>query len=70
MVVPRFLGTGEIEYARIFAGRQDVDLCAVVGRTLERTRARADEFATNYYLDIQHMLETDAKAHTMLLAPD
>jgi myo-inositol 2-dehydrogenase / D-chiro-inositol 1-dehydrogenase len=59
-----------LEHARIFAGRQDVDLCAVVGRSLERTRARADEFATNYYLDIQHMLESELPDLVSLCLPN
>lgn len=28
------------QHARVFAGRQDVDFCAVVGRTQEKTTAR------------------------------
>ena len=66
------IGAGEwgLEHARIFAGRQDVDLCAVVGRTLERTRARADEFATNYYLDIEHMLESERPDLVSLCLPN
>ncbi len=66
------VGAGEwgLQHARIFAGRQDVDLCAVVGRSLERTRARADEFATNYYLDIQHMLESERPDLVSLCLPN
>ena len=41
------------QHARVFAARQDVDFCAVVGRTPERTGARAEEFGASYYLDIQ-----------------
>jgi threonine 3-dehydrogenase len=52
-------GTWGLQHARIFAERPDVDFRAVVGRTLERTRARAEEFGTNYYLDIQEMLESE-----------
>jgi myo-inositol 2-dehydrogenase/D-chiro-inositol 1-dehydrogenase len=52
-------GTWGLQHARIFAERPDVDFRAVVGRTLERTRARAEEFGTNYYLDIQEMLENE-----------
>ncbi|HZG68519.1 MAG TPA: Gfo/Idh/MocA family oxidoreductase [Herpetosiphonaceae bacterium] len=47
------------QHARIFAGRADVDFCAVVGRTLKRTRARAEEFGTRYYLDIGEMLDAE-----------
>ncbi len=37
----------------------DVDLCAIVGRTLEKTQARAEEFGTQYYLDIHDMLDAE-----------
>ena len=47
------------QHARIFAGRQDVDFCAVVGRTREKTSARAEEFGAGYYLDIQEMLDKE-----------
>jgi len=47
------------QHARVFSERRDVDLCAIVGRTLEKTRARAEEFGTAYYLDIQDMLEAE-----------
>jgi myo-inositol 2-dehydrogenase / D-chiro-inositol 1-dehydrogenase len=41
-----------------------------VGRSLERTRARADEFATNYYLDIHHMLESELPDLVSLCLPN
>ncbi len=44
------------EHARIFAERPDVEFCAVVGRTPERTSARAAEFGVRPYLDIEEML--------------
>ncbi len=47
------------QHARIFAARPDVHLCAVVGRTRERTEARAAEFGTRAYLDIDKMLERE-----------
>ena len=47
------------EHARVFAGRTDVDLCAVVGRTAERTSARAAEFGARPYTSIAKMLEQE-----------
>src|SRR6516164_7447660 len=32
------------QHARVFSQRPDVELCAVAGRTLEKTQARASEF--------------------------
>lgn len=52
-------GSWGLQHARIFAERPDVDFCAVVGRTLERTRARAQELGASYYLDIQEMLDSE-----------
>jgi len=47
------------EHARVYAERPDVDLCAVVGRTPERAAARAREFGTNAYVDLEEMLERE-----------
>ncbi len=52
-------GTWGLQHARIFAERPDVDFRAVAGRTLERTKARAEQFGTSYYLDVREMLETE-----------
>ncbi len=51
-------GWGE-QHARIFAGRPDTDLCAVVGRSTERTAARAAAYGTRPYTDIDEMLEAE-----------
>jgi myo-inositol 2-dehydrogenase / D-chiro-inositol 1-dehydrogenase len=48
-----------LQHARIFAARPDVNLCAVVGRTAERTAARAAQFGTRAYLDVAEMLERE-----------
>jgi myo-inositol 2-dehydrogenase/D-chiro-inositol 1-dehydrogenase len=58
------------QHARIFAARQDVDFCAVVGRTPERTRARAEEFGVNSYLDIQEMLDKERPELVSLCLPN
>jgi myo-inositol 2-dehydrogenase / D-chiro-inositol 1-dehydrogenase len=47
------------QHARVFAGRRDIDFCAVAGRSRERTKARAEEFGAGYYLDIQEMLDRE-----------
>ncbi len=47
------------QHARVFSGRPDAYLCAVAGRTPERTRARAEEFGINHYLDIGEMLDAE-----------
>jgi predicted dehydrogenase len=51
-------GWGE-HHARIFSRRQDTDLCAVVGRTPARTRARAEQYGTTPYTDLDLMLERE-----------
>ena len=48
-----------LQHARIFASRPDVDFCAVVGRTEAKTRQRAEQFGTRYYLDIREMLDQE-----------
>ncbi|MFT3888768.1 MAG: Gfo/Idh/MocA family oxidoreductase [Arachnia sp.] len=48
------------QHARIFAGRPDTELVAIVGRTAERTAARAAEFGTAPYTDIAAMLGAEA----------
>jgi myo-inositol 2-dehydrogenase/D-chiro-inositol 1-dehydrogenase len=63
-------GAWGMQHARIFAGRRDVDLCAIVGRTLEKTRARAEEFGASYYLDIQEMLDRERPDLVSLCLPN
>lgn len=52
------VGTGEWarEHARIFSRRPDTRLCAIVGRDPARTDARAAEFGTTAYTDLEAML--------------
>ncbi len=47
------------QHARVFDAREDVDLCAVAGRTEERTKARAEQFGLRWYLDIAEMLDAE-----------
>jgi len=54
------VGTGEWwgrQHAELFAGRADTDLVAVVGRDPARTAARAAEFGTAAYVDLDEMLD-------------
>jgi myo-inositol 2-dehydrogenase / D-chiro-inositol 1-dehydrogenase len=63
-------GSWGMQHARIFAGRRDVDLCAVVGRTPEKTRARAEEFGASYYLDLGEMLDRERPDLVSLCLPN
>ena len=45
------------QHARIFAGRPDTELVAIVGRTPERAQARAAAYETTAYTSIEQMLE-------------
>ena len=54
------VGTGEWwgrQHAELFAGRADTSLVAVVGRDSARTAARAAEFGTVPYVDLDEMLD-------------
>lgn len=63
-------GAWGLQHARVFAARQEVDLCAIVGRTPEKTRARAKEFGASYYLDIQEMLDRERPDLVSLCLPN
>lgn len=47
------------QHARIFTGRPDTELVAIVGRDPDRTKLRADEYTTRAYTDIHAMLEAE-----------
>ncbi len=51
-------GWGE-QHARVFTQRRDTDLVAIVGRSPDRTRARADAYDTRGYTDIDEMLDAE-----------
>ena len=51
-------GWGE-HHARIFARRPDTELVAILGRTPERTQARAERYGTTAYTDLELMLERE-----------
>jgi myo-inositol 2-dehydrogenase/D-chiro-inositol 1-dehydrogenase len=53
------VGTGDwwgFHHARVFSGREDAELCAIVGRTEKRTVERARRFGVRPYLDVQEMI--------------
>ncbi len=47
------------QHARVFSRRPDTHLCAVVGRTRERTERRAAAYGATPYTDIDVMLERE-----------
>ena len=44
------------QHARVFGAHPDVELCGIAGRSPERTGARAREFGTRAYTDLEGML--------------
>lgn len=58
------------QHARIFTSRPDVDFCAIVGRTPEKTRARAAQFGTRWYLDVGEMLARERPDLVSLCLPN
>ena len=58
------------QHARVFAERADVELCAVVGRTAERTERRAAEYGTRAYTDIGAMLDQERPDLVSLSLPN
>lgn len=57
-------------HARVFAARPDVELCAVVGRTPQKTQARAAQYGIRWYLDIQEMLDQETPDLVTLSLPN
>src|SRR6202051_465340 len=55
------LGAGQWgrHHAPFFCGRPNVSLCAIAGRTLEKTQARAAEFGLRAYTNVRQMLEAE-----------
>jgi predicted dehydrogenase len=67
------VGTGEWwgrEHARVFSRRPDVELCAIVGRSSDKTMQRADEFATTPYTDLDEMLNVERPDLVSLCLPN
>ena len=58
------------QHARVFQSREDVDLCAIVGRSAEKTKKRAAEFGANAYTDIARMLDREQPELVSLCLPN
>ena len=58
------------QHARVFSAHADVELCAIAGRTEDRTRARAAEYGVRAYLDIREMLEREQPDLVSLCLPN
>lgn len=59
-----------LQHARIWATRPDVDFCAIVGRDPNKTKARADEFGTKAYVDINEMIERETPDFVSMCLPN
>ena len=57
-------------HARVFSQRPDVELCAVAGRTLAKTQARASEFGLRAYTNLQQMLGAEKPDLVSLSLPN
>ncbi len=58
------------QHARIFAARPDIDFCAIVGRTEEKTQRRAESFGVRAYQDIDQMLAKEQPDLVSLCLPN
>jgi myo-inositol 2-dehydrogenase/D-chiro-inositol 1-dehydrogenase len=58
------------QHARVFSQRPDVELCAVAGRTLAKTQARASEFGLRAYTNLQEMLAAEKPDLVSLSLPN
>ncbi|MBS1726407.1 MAG: Gfo/Idh/MocA family oxidoreductase [Armatimonadetes bacterium] len=66
------IGTGGwgLQHARVFSQHPKVEFCAVVGRNAERAEARAKQFHTKAYTDIDQMLTTERPDLVSLCLPN
>jgi myo-inositol 2-dehydrogenase/D-chiro-inositol 1-dehydrogenase len=62
-------GSWGYQHARAFSCREDAQLCCIVGRTKEKTAARAQRFHVPYYLDIDEMLRREQPDLVSLCLP-
>jgi len=58
------------QHARVFSQRSDVTLCAVAGRTFEKTQTRAAEFGLRAYTNVSQMLDTEKPDLVSLSLPN
>ncbi|EFM11970.1 oxidoreductase domain protein [Paenibacillus curdlanolyticus YK9] len=65
------VGAGQwgLQHAKAFAGLEQAELCAIVGRTEQRTKARAEAFHAPYYLDVADMLDKERPDLVSLCVP-
>ena len=66
------VGAGQwgLQHARVFSQRPDVTLCAVAGRTADKTRARAEQFGLRAYTNIPEMLAKENPDFVSLSLPN
>ena len=48
-----------LQHARVFHARDEVDLCAIVGRDADRTAQRAQRFGARPYTELEEMLDRE-----------
>jgi myo-inositol 2-dehydrogenase / D-chiro-inositol 1-dehydrogenase len=58
------------QHARVFSQREDVALCAVAGRTMTKTQARAAEFGIRAYTNVTEMLDRERPDFVSLSLPN
>ncbi|HEY3269182.1 MAG TPA: Gfo/Idh/MocA family oxidoreductase [Armatimonadota bacterium] len=58
------------QHARVLSRHPNVELCAICGRTPERTRARSAEFGVAPYTDIDEMLRRERPDFVSLCLPN
>ena len=58
------------QHARVWAERPDVELCAIAGRTWEKTQARASAYGVPAYVDIDEMLAKERPDLVSLSLPN
>ena len=59
-----------MQHARVFSQHPNVTLCAVAGRRLEKTQARADQFGIRAYTDIPEMIAKERPDFVSLSLPN
>ncbi len=59
-----------LQHARVFSQHPDVELCAIAGRTEEKTRRRAEQFHLRAYAGIDAMLEKERPDFVSLSLPN
>jgi myo-inositol 2-dehydrogenase/D-chiro-inositol 1-dehydrogenase len=59
-----------LQHARVFHARDDVDLCAIVGRHPDRTAERARRFDTRPYTSLDEMLDRERPDLVSLCLPN